>query len=120
MSMKLKLAVSVCFGSLILCSTAFAQVDVQGYYRKDGTYVAPYERTAPNSTRNDNYSTRGNVNPYTGVPGTKPRDENVYGTNPQPRYGQPAQSQPNPYAPPAPAYGQPKPETGSYGSPYGF
>ena len=25
-------------------------------------------------TRNDNYSTRGNVNPHTGEPGTKPRD----------------------------------------------
>lgn len=63
----------------ILCAficTVFAakEVRVKGYYRKDGTYVAPHVRTAPNSTRNDNYSTRGNVNPHTGKAGTKPRD----------------------------------------------
>jgi hypothetical protein len=50
-------------------------VHVKGYTRKDGTYVAPYTRTAPNKTRNDNYSTQGNVNPYTGQRGTKLRDD---------------------------------------------
>ena len=44
-------------------------VRVSGYYRKNGTYVQPYFRTAPNSTKNDNFSTKGNVNPYTGKPG---------------------------------------------------
>ena len=44
-------------------------VRVSGYTRKDGTYVQPYFRTAPNSTNIDNFSTRGNVNPYTGQPG---------------------------------------------------
>jgi len=43
---------------------------VRGYTRRDGTYVQPHKRTAPNSSRRDNYSTRGNVNPYTGKPGT--------------------------------------------------
>ena len=47
---------------------------VSGYYRSNGTYVSGYHATNPNSTRNDNYSTRGNVNPYTGEAGTKPRD----------------------------------------------
>lgn len=47
---------------------------VSGYTRRDGTYVHSYHATDPNSTRNDNYSTRGNINPYTGEPGTKPRD----------------------------------------------
>jgi uncharacterized membrane protein len=42
-----------------------------GYTRRDGTYVAPYRATNPNGTKADNYSTRGNVNPYTGKPGTK-------------------------------------------------
>lgn len=47
---------------------------VHGYTRKDGTYVAPHHATNPNGTRNDNYSTRGNVNPWTGQPGTKSGD----------------------------------------------
>lgn len=45
-------------------------VHVNGYYRKDGTYVQPHYRTSPNSTKSDNYSTIGNVNPYTGKAGT--------------------------------------------------
>ena len=47
---------------------------VRDYYRKDGTHVRSYFATDPNGTRNDNYSTRGMVNPHTGKPGTKPRD----------------------------------------------
>jgi hypothetical protein len=56
-----------------LCaSSLFADVQVKGYKRKDGTYVAPHVRSSPNKTTADNYSTKGNVNPYTGKAGTKP------------------------------------------------
>ena len=44
---------------------------VRGYVTKGGTYVAPHYRTNPNSYRLDNWSTKGNVNPYTGKLGTK-------------------------------------------------
>jgi len=44
---------------------------VSGHVRSNGTYVAPSHATNPNHTRSDNYSTKGNVNPYTGKPGTK-------------------------------------------------
>ncbi|QLB63476.1 hypothetical protein [Paraburkholderia caribensis] len=44
---------------------------VSGYTRSNGTYVEPYHRTAPDSNPYNNYSTRGNVNPYTGQPGYK-------------------------------------------------
>lgn len=57
--------------SLALFCPLFAKdVPVKGYTRKDGTVVKPHTRSAPNSTKSDNYSTRGNVNPYTGKPGT--------------------------------------------------
>ncbi|MCC6932576.1 MAG: hypothetical protein IT292_04895 [Deltaproteobacteria bacterium] len=39
--------------------------------RKNGTYVAPHYRSSPNSTKLDNWSTEGNINPYTGKTGTK-------------------------------------------------
>ena len=45
-----------------------------GYITRKGTYVAPYHHTMPNRTRNDNFSTKGNYNPYTGKAGTKRRD----------------------------------------------
>lgn len=41
-----------------------------GYFRSDGTYVSPHYSTNPNDTKLDNWSTKGNVNPYTGKEGT--------------------------------------------------
>jgi len=52
-------------------------VHVKGYVKKNGTYVAPHDRTAPNATKNDNWSTKGNINPETGKLGTRPRDEDL-------------------------------------------
>ncbi len=40
-------------------------VSVDGHWR-NGTYVEPHMRTAPNSTTKDNFSYYGNINPYTG------------------------------------------------------
>ena len=66
------------FASLISFVVSFGQGQtyVHGYYRSNGTYVEGHYRTLPNSTRNDNWSTVGNVNPYTGVEGTKPGGSN--------------------------------------------
>ena len=55
----------------IVCALCFAQsakadTYVNGYYRKNGTYVAPHYRSDANGTKRDNWSTAGNVNPYTG------------------------------------------------------
>ncbi len=44
---------------------------VKGYVKKStGTYVAPHYKTTSNKTKLDNYSTKGNINPYTGKKGT--------------------------------------------------
>ncbi len=61
--------------TLIASLAAFnakADVYVDGYTRKDGTYVQPHHRFSPDSTPNNNWSTQGNTNPYTGEQGTKP------------------------------------------------
>jgi len=52
-------------------STAFAADSVRGHTRKDGTYVQPHMRTEPNQYKFDNYSSQGNVNPYTGQAGSQ-------------------------------------------------
>jgi len=41
------------------------------YVTQQGTYVQPHIQTNPNRTQMDNYTTRGNINPYTGQPGTR-------------------------------------------------
>ena len=59
---------------LVLLSTvAFAQgrTRVKAYTKKDGTRVEAHERTKANTKKNDNWSTKGNVNPNTGKKGTK-------------------------------------------------
>jgi hypothetical protein len=43
--------------------------DVRGYPRSDGTYVSGHQQTNPNGTKYDNWSSKGNVNPYTGKVG---------------------------------------------------
>ena len=45
-------------------------VFVEGYTKSNGTYVQGYYRTAPNSSIYDNFSTKPNINPYTGEIGT--------------------------------------------------
>jgi hypothetical protein len=52
-------------------STKSSTVHVKSYTTKSGNYVAPHTRSAPNKTQRDNYSTKGNTNPYTGKKGTK-------------------------------------------------
>lgn len=58
---------------LVLAGSAEAvrSVRVKGHVTKRGTYVAPSHRTTPTKTKVDNYSTKGNVNPYTGKKGAK-------------------------------------------------
>ena len=45
---------------------AAGRVRVRGYYRKDGTYVKPHYRSAPDGNPYNNYSYPGNYNPNTG------------------------------------------------------
>jgi hypothetical protein len=58
-------------GSVLVFGSTLADTSVKGYYKKDGTYVQPHKRSDPNSSKNDNWSTKGNQNPYTGKKGTK-------------------------------------------------
>lgn len=44
---------------------------IKGYTKKDGTYVAPSHATNPDSTKSNNWTHKGKVNPYTGKEGTK-------------------------------------------------
>ena len=75
----LKRSFAIFIALLLFITSGFCgDVYVKGYYKKSGTYVQPHYRTSPNSTRNDNYSTEGNTNPYTGEKGYKKRDENSW------------------------------------------
>lgn len=53
------------------CSKSSSDVKVREHHRKDGTDVPSYHRTAPDNTQKNNFSGRGNTNPYTGKTGTK-------------------------------------------------
>lgn len=66
--MKLKM-----LGALLVLVSVGAQASthVQGYTRKDGTYVQPHFKSEPSRLKSDNYSASGNTNPYTGERGSK-------------------------------------------------
>jgi hypothetical protein len=87
--MRILIAIVLAAGA----GSALAQVQVQGHLRKDGTYVMPHYRSAPDNTQQNNYSTQGNVNPFTGQPGT---------IQPAPKYDQPTYQPMKPQ--PAPSY----------------
>lgn len=56
--------------AFFIVAEAFANdTYVNPYFRKDGTYVPGHHRSTPDGNKMNNYSTQGNVNPYTGKPG---------------------------------------------------
>lgn len=44
---------------------------IRPHSRRDGTSVTPHRRSTPNRGWRDNWSTKGNVNPYTGRKGSR-------------------------------------------------
>lgn len=52
-------------------SLAAGSTRTKGYFKKNGTYVAPHYKTKRDYSKFNNYSTKGNINPYTGKKGTK-------------------------------------------------
>jgi hypothetical protein len=82
-------------GLVLISQTAQAADYVNGYVKKNGTYVAPHFKTSADSYKFNNYSTQGNVNPYTGSKG----------------YVNPYAYKPTNYAP---AYKKPKSSYGGY------
>jgi hypothetical protein len=61
------LALAIALAGITLTATATDYV--RGYTRRDGTYVSPHYRSSANSTVRDNWSYRGNTNPYSGSTG---------------------------------------------------
>lgn len=64
-----KLLLAILIISPLTCYSA--DVKTKPYIRKNGTYVKDSVKTKPNRTKADNYSTKGNSNPYSGIKGTK-------------------------------------------------
>jgi hypothetical protein len=62
------------FAALVLAAftaTAHADKYVAGYTKSNGTYIAPHARSSADSSYNNNWTVKGNTNPYTGQSGTR-------------------------------------------------
>lgn len=70
-----------CCSNIILGQTNPHHVKVESYFKQDGIIVPTHFRTAPNNTNRDNFSTLGNINPYTNKAGTIKPDNNIKYTN---------------------------------------
>lgn len=68
------------FSMMVFAIIAFSQTNPSSIYQPSyykpttNTYVQPHFKTTKNNTNHDNYSTKDNINPYTGVSGTKAKD----------------------------------------------
>lgn len=56
---------------LSVCTFVRADVWVNSYSKSNGTYVEGHYRSNPDGNFNNNWSTKGNINPYTGKKGYK-------------------------------------------------
>jgi hypothetical protein len=66
----------VLFGSVTYA--AEASTYVRGYYRSSGTYVSSHYRSTSDRSFSNNWSTRGNYNPYTGSKGYRSYPSSSY------------------------------------------
>jgi hypothetical protein len=80
---KTFVVLSVLLSVVFIASLSFAG-SVKGYVTKSGTYVPPHFKSTPNATVQDNYSYKGNANPYTGKTGS-----NLYKSSPTSAYYDP-------------------------------
>ena len=66
---------------LVLLPIVSDAADVRGHFRRDGTYVAPHQRSNPDNSPYNNYNFPGNYNPNKGqtTPGNQERYLERYG-----------------------------------------
>lgn len=63
---------AVCVALFLVVLPAQAKgVRVRAHTTKSGTYVPAHVKTSSDSSKANNWSAKGNVNPYTGKKGTK-------------------------------------------------
>ena len=68
---KTILCIAIVVTLLVTTSVEAKTIKIKSYYKPSvGKYVMPSYRTSPNKTKFDNYSTKGNYNPYSGKKGT--------------------------------------------------
>lgn len=65
----MRILIAACALALVPAS-ASADTYVKGYFKNNGTYVQPHYRSNNDGYKWNNYSTQGNINPYTGKAGT--------------------------------------------------
>jgi len=68
---KLIFAVLALAFVMVFSTDAFAYRYTRGHYRSNGTYVQPYRSSSPDGARWNNWSSRGNANPFTGKRGNR-------------------------------------------------
>ena len=67
--------------TLLTSFSVLADSFVSGYYKRNGIYVQPHFRSSPDISTFNNYSSWGNINPYTGKWGaSNPVTQEIYKT----------------------------------------
>lgn len=67
--------------AMFIAISSFAQTQVNGYYKSNGTYVQSHVRTTRDNTNHNNWSTTGNTNPFSGSAGSVAKDYSSQANN---------------------------------------
>ena len=59
---------------ILITNNLSSDVYINGYTKSNGTHVEGHYRSNPNNTKSDNWSTNGNINPYTKEEGHRTYD----------------------------------------------
>lgn len=67
---KIIIGIALALTLLLTTSIEAKTIKVKSYYKPStGKYINSYYKTSSNKTKLDNFSTKGNYNPYTGKKG---------------------------------------------------
>jgi hypothetical protein len=67
---KITIILTILFALTFTAQSASALKYTKSYTKKNGTFVQGHYSSSPNKIKFDNYSSKGNSNPFTGKKGT--------------------------------------------------
>ncbi len=67
--------------------SSYSSSFVSGYTKKDGSYTQGHFRSTKDSAFSNNWTTKGNINPFTGSAGTRISPPSLYGSSRSSSFG---------------------------------
>ena len=67
--------------------SSYSSSFVSGYTKRDGSYTSGHFRSTKDTSSSNNWTTKGNINPFTGSAGTRINPPSLYGSSRSSSFG---------------------------------